>query len=54
LAPHAEAQVACSLLITDAFAPDVTYVGELRVFTDTATVLEIPLRVRATQQSITT
>jgi hypothetical protein len=54
LAPDAEVQVACSLLVTDAFAPDVTYVGELRVFTDTATVLEIPLRVRATQQSITT
>ena len=52
LAPGAEVPVACSLLLSDVFAPDVTYVGEFRVLTDTATVLEIPLRVRATQQSI--
>ncbi len=52
LAPHAEVQVVCSLLLTDAFAPDAIYVGELRVLTGTATVLEIPLRIRATRPSI--
>jgi hypothetical protein len=52
LAPGGEVPVACSLLLSDVYAPDVTYVGEFRVLTDTATVLAIPLRVRATQQSI--
>jgi hypothetical protein len=52
LAPGGEVPVACSLILSEVYAPDVTYVGEFRVLTDTATVLAIPLRVRATEQSI--
>ena len=52
LAPDAEAQVTCSVLLTDAFASGATYVGELRVLDGTVTVLEIPVRLRVGEPTL--
>ncbi len=52
LAPNSQVQVALSLLLTEVFTREVVYVGEFHVRTDTATVLEIPVRIRATEQSV--
>jgi hypothetical protein len=48
LAPHADAEVACSILLSDAFHPDATYVGDLRVTTGSEALLRIPVRLRVT------
>jgi hypothetical protein len=54
LPPNGSALVTCSIRLTDLFTAQATYVGELSVAVDTEPVLQMPVRIRVTDDGRST